>query len=216
MRGFLALDSLFFARLGFGGVFSMRRRMSSSDAGIFPFDSFGGLVMATIRDAHDTIYKLIGEATVAWNGVEHGWMLVFQALLGAPQRHAKAIYRAVLSNAAQRDMIEALARAAYRDNDAMRDKVVKLLKETGQESGWRHSFAHGFYAIDVYEVAGKPGYAFSPLKIIEDARGRLGGKNLETELVPLIAKFNNLGGRVFALLRDIDEHAPSPDTRPQR
>ena len=166
--------------------------------------------------SHDRIYKLIGEATVAWNGIEHGWMLVFQTLLGVSQDRAKATYRAIISNAAQRAMISALAKAVFHNDQAMSDKIVNLANETGKESGWRNAFAHGFYGIDVYEVDGQLEYEISPLKIIEDTRGKLQDKDLETELPSLIAKFNELALKVWALPREIDEHAPSPDTRSEQ
>ncbi len=172
--------------------------------------------MVTVRDPHDPIYKLIGEATVAWNGIDHGWMLVFQALLGAPQRHAKAIYRAIRTNSAQRDMITALARAAYRDNGTMCDKIVQLANETGHEGGSRNALSHGFYGIDVFEVEGSHEWEISSLKIIDYPKGSLTDKDLEVELPPIIARFNNLASRIFALLQDIGEHPPSPDKPPQQ
>ena len=175
--------------------------------------------MTRESDPHDVIYNLIGEATVAWNGIEHGWMLVFQALLGAPESRAKAAYLAVTNSSTQRDMIAALAKIIFLDGSTMSNKIGTLLEKTGKKSGWRNSFSHGFYGVDVYKVAEHDGLQISPLKVIDGMpRNRLIDKDLEAELRKLIPEFNTLATDVFGLYQEIpslDATPPSPGTPPQ-
>lgn len=174
--------------------------------------------MTLDSDPHDKIYNLIGKATVAWNGIEHGWMLVFQTLISAPQDKAKAAFFAITNSTSQRKMIAALAALIFKDDNTQRCEILNLLNKTGKKSGWRNAFSHGFYGVDVYQDE-KGEYIISPLKIINgSANNRLHDKDLETELLKLIQEFNTMAREVFDLWRRIgggqSSPEPSSDKRP--
>lgn len=168
----------------------------------------------TRQPDHDSeIVKLIGEATVSWNGIEHGWMLIFQWLLSAPNREcAEAAFFAVNSSAAQRRMVGAMAEIALKDNTPHLEEVRDLLDVTGKQSGWRNAFIHGFYGYEFWENEKTKALVQSALMVIDSGPNKLNSKDLQAELQRLIPRFNQISQKVLELWRRLaEQRPPSPD-----
>ena len=149
----------------------------------------------------DEISKLVGDATIAWTGIEHTWMLIFRFLLGAENECADAVYFAVRNSSTQRSMVKALARVTLRDRPMLLDETKKLIKATNDKGGWRNAFIHGFYGYEVSwnEANPEASMEVSELMIIDSGPNHLGGKNLQAELRRLIAEFRSHNHEIIAL-----------------
>jgi len=97
-------------------------------------------------DLADQHAAMLGHVSIAWNDVH--WMLyrIFDVLSGMSTDQSKAVFFALKTDSAQRDIIQALAKVSLRPHPELLTQFLEMMKRIGRVAGVRNAAIHTMWA----------------------------------------------------------------------
>jgi hypothetical protein len=148
------------------------------------------------RAVYDKYALAVGRANIAWNDVQSEIFHLFRLMSRMDWLAADAVFFAIRTDSAQRDMTAALAKhaLALRPNDLA--DVLGTLNEVGKLAAERNAAIHTAWYIEGDSETARPYMRVRPPKAIQDdALGQFG--TLEFRLAHLLIEINRLSKRLF-------------------
>ena len=119
----------------------------------------------------DQLIYHIGQVTVGWNDVQFWFYAVFRKML--PDPRAEAIFFAIRTDRAQRDIVRELAENYLSDHPKLLAELKTKIEEANQLAGRRNDVLHAIWNLD--PAAAAP-------EVLLPKKNRMKGKNVLQEI----------------------------------
>ena len=106
---------------------------------------------ADIKKNVDQNALIIGQITMQWTTIQVAISYIFRRLSGLDKVRAEIIFSCVKSDATQREVTLALARALLAPQPELLGRLEKLFDKIGRYSGERNAAAHTMWAVKLPE-----------------------------------------------------------------
>lgn len=117
---------------------------------------------------YDRHALLIGQVNMVWNDVQTEIFLMFRELSGMPWASADAVFFAVRTDAAQRDMTSALAKQVLSNKPEALKETLQLINEIGLLAGQRNAAIHTAWIVEDGSELPKPYLRLNTPKALKD------------------------------------------------
>jgi hypothetical protein len=157
-------------------------------------------------DPADQHAAMLGHVSVAWNDVH--WMLyrIFDVLSSMPTDQSKAVFFAIKTDGAQRDVIQALAKVSLRPHPELLTQFTELVKRIERVAGDRNAAIHTMWATHYPSRRVTPS-PWAP------RHGAL-NDDYETQFTKLAEDLRNIFRELIRLHRRLLKLFPSPEKGP--
>lgn len=103
--------------------------------------------MVTSLASKPDYLKAVGLITAEWNAVEHSMAWVFNLLAGCEAGKSQAIFYAIESNRARREITVAIAQVALANHPDLLRRIGGLLDRTRKAAEKRNIYAHALWGV---------------------------------------------------------------------
>jgi hypothetical protein len=150
--------------------------------------------------------QILGRVTIAWTDVQSGVFDIFAAVSEIPRSRAEAIFFALRTDMAQRDITLAAAKDALQKNAVLLKKVSDILGEISDASGDRNAASHAMWAMHY------PSGHLTPNPFVRMPK-KLQRDEYDKQFIALQKTLRRLYGRTIPLPDEIHAHFASLDRR---
>jgi hypothetical protein len=120
------------------------------------------------HDAQEEFAALIGRVTMYWNDLQYSILSLFEVVLGTPDQITSAVFFSLKSDAAQRDMVQAVFATRFASDPKLVTNLGKLMERIGKASGERNAAIHTAWSYWTNENKMGPAVAWVPHKKLSD------------------------------------------------